>query len=86
MIGISTHSAAAWLMAAVVTAATANPPAPAPAQPQDPGQIVCEKQEVLGSRLGSRRICMTRAEWAERYLQDRRDVEKVQDQSGLKGE
>jgi len=32
---------------------------------------ICEKITVTGSRLGIRKICATRAEWAERRRQDR---------------
>ena len=32
----------------------------------------------FGSRLAKRRVCATRAEWAERRLQDRQDAEKIQ--------
>ena len=49
-------------------------------------EIVCQKQEVTGSRLGVKRICKTRAEWAEAQLQDRQEVERVQSRRGMKGE
>ena len=29
----------------------------------DPNEIVCEKHEVLGTRLATKRVCKTRAEW-----------------------
>lgn len=38
---------------------------------KDPNQVVCEKQEVLGSRLAVRRVCMTRAQWAEQRRAER---------------
>jgi hypothetical protein len=50
-------------------------------QPQgnDPNaQIICEKITVTGSRLSTKRICGTRAEWAERRLRDRQEVERAQ--------
>ncbi|MEO7366107.1 MAG: hypothetical protein ABIW03_07290 [Sphingomicrobium sp.] len=80
------------LLLATTTAlpAVAQPPAqPSAAQPQralDPNQIVCEKQEILGSRLSSRRICHTRAQWADLRLQDRQAIEKIQVNRPLKGE
>ncbi len=83
-------AAAAGLLASAPAAAqTAAAAAPAATvqKPADPNsEVVCEKQEITGSRLGSRRICMTRAKWAERRLQDRQDVEKVQTSRGMKGE
>jgi predicted secreted protein len=47
-------------------------PAVAKAKPQkDMNEIVCEKQEVLGSRLAVRRVCQTRAQWAEQRRAER---------------
>jgi hypothetical protein len=45
-------------------------------------EIVCEKVEVMGTRLGSNRVCMTRAEWAQRRRTDREEVERAQTQRG----
>lgn len=66
-------------------AVAADPAAPAPAEASkpkpkkgDPNEVVCEKQEVLGSRLATRKVCMTRAEWADVRRQDRQAVERVQ--------
>lgn len=39
---------------------------------------VCETITVTGSRLGKKKICATRAQWAERRLQDRQDIERSQ--------
>jgi hypothetical protein len=44
----------------------------------DLNKVVCEKVEVLGSRLASKKVCMTRYEWAERRQADRQEVEKAQ--------
>ena len=72
--------------AALAVAQTATPPAAAPAKPQtDPNEIVCEKQEQLGSRLAVKKVCMTRAEWAERRLQDRQAIDKAQTMRGTTG-
>ncbi len=84
MIRISTRGVAAGLMAVICAPAIADTPLPAPRRTPDPNEIVCEKQEVLGSRLATRRVCRTRAEWADLRLQDRQDIEKIQVQRGLK--
>lgn len=47
---------------------------------------ICQKQEVTGSRLAKKRVCKTRAEWADHQLQDRQDIERVQTQRGLPGQ
>ena len=57
------------------------------AKSDDPGQqVICEKQEVVGSRLAVKRVCKTRAQWAEDRLQDRKEVERVQTQRGMPSE
>lgn len=86
-------AALAALLLAIPAAAqtsTAGGAAPAAAaaggKAQDPNKIICEKQEVTGSRLAKRRVCMTQAQWADRKLQDRQEVERVQVQRGAIGE
>lgn len=50
---------------------------------KDPNRIICEKQGVLGSRLSSKRVCMTAAEWAIQRAAERQAIDKTQVQ--LKG-
>jgi hypothetical protein len=52
----------------------------------DPNEKICEKITPLGSRLVTKRVCATRAEWAERRLQARQDIDKAQQQFGRKDE
>jgi hypothetical protein len=52
------------------------------AKADNPNEIVCEKEEVTGSRIASKRVCMTRSQWADQRRSDRMDVEKVQMQRG----
>jgi invasion protein IalB len=82
--GISVIAAMAWIVSAAPAAAQAAPASPNAqnAKPRDPNEVVCEKQEVVGSRLGYTRVCKTRAEWAEQRRQDRMDIEHVQTQRG----
>ncbi len=74
--------AAAFLtcVAAVPASAQADKSKAAP----DPNEVICEKQKELGSRLSTKRVCMTRAQWAERRLLDRQELEKVQTNRGLR--
>ena len=53
---------------------------------RDPNEVVCEKQKELGSRLAVKRVCMTRAEWAERRRLDRMELEKTQVNQPMKGQ
>lgn len=66
------------------TASTAAAPAkPAASQKKkglDPNEVVCRKEDVLGSRLQTRKVCMTRSEWAEARRETRGVVERAQTQ------
>lgn len=44
----------------------------------DPNRVICEKVEQIGSRLATKRICMTAAQWAEKRRMDREDLESSQ--------
>ena len=44
----------------------------------DPNQVVCVNEREIGSRLSRRRVCRTRAEWAEHEAQQRGTVERIQ--------
>ena len=45
---------------------------------KDPNEVVCEKQTIIGSRLATRRVCATRAEWAEKRRLDREAIDQGQ--------
>jgi hypothetical protein len=67
----------------IAVPASARGPAPtAPAQGKpkagDPGEIICQKLEVIGSRLAVKKYCLTRSQWESSRLQDRQFVEKIQ--------
>lgn len=70
----------------ILIAALGVIPAPAAAADKnavskDPNRMICEKQAVSGSRLATRRVCMTAAEWEIRKLEDRQAIEKGQMQA-----
>jgi len=44
----------------------------------DPNEKICEDIVQTGSRLATKRVCATRAEWAERKKQDREVTEGAQ--------
>lgn len=46
--------------------------------PRDPNEKVCETIKPVGSRLATKRVCATRAEWADKRRQDREETEKAQ--------
>jgi predicted secreted protein len=61
------------LMAGDAKPKAAQDPKPEPVK--DPNEKVCEKQSVLGSRLATRRVCATRAEWAESRRLDKEAID-----------
>jgi hypothetical protein len=79
-------TAASLLIGSVPAFAQTSQPAqqqPSAKNAKDPNEIVCEKQEVIGSRLATDKVCKTRAEWAEERRASRMDVEKTQVQRDL---
>ena len=44
----------------------------------DPNRVICRKQNDTGSRLTSKRICLTAAEWSAMKSQNRQAVERTQ--------
>jgi hypothetical protein len=58
------------------TIATALPAQSKPAK--DPNEKICQNESVIGSRLAVRRVCATRAEWAERRRLDREAIDQGQ--------
>jgi hypothetical protein len=67
---------------AFVPAMAAEPPK-AQKTANDPDEKICERITPVGSRLATKRVCATRAEWEQRRLQARQDIEKSQQQFGL---
>ncbi|HET6536361.1 MAG TPA: hypothetical protein VFG41_09275 [Sphingomicrobium sp.] len=44
----------------------------------DPNEVVCEKQQEIGSRIATKRVCLTRSQWDEQRRLDRQDIDKAQ--------
>ena len=86
-----------WLVVAlalaVSTTAVADPvqpPQPAStaaatsaAKPKE--KLICKTEEVVGSRLATRRTCLTALQWADRKLEDQQFVGKAQTQGFTNG-
>ncbi|KRB82613.1 hypothetical protein ASE00_11270 [Sphingomonas sp. Root710] len=60
------------------TASTTNATGSETAAAASPNKLICRKQEQLGSRLRSNKVCMTQSEWAEQRRQDRMNVDRSQ--------
>ncbi len=72
------------ILLAAISPESAAPQQAAPGKPvsTQAEPLICQKQEVVGSRLAARRVCKTRADWADMQLQDRQGVERVQNKVG----
>ena len=57
--------------------AAATPPAAQPATAANPDEVICKREEQLGTRF-SKRVCMTRAQWEQRALNARRNLSDQQ--------
>lgn len=67
------------LLLAATAASAEAPSAPATHNgTANPNETICRTQAELGSRLNRTRICMTRAEWAERQREQRQTLERNQ--------
>jgi hypothetical protein len=53
------------------------------AKVKNPNKKICEDMGITGTRLGSKRVCMTEAEWAAQRQDHRNDIEKVQRNVGI---
>lgn len=47
-------------------------------QSKDPNEKICEDITLVGSRLAVKRVCATRAQWAEKRRRDREMVDQAQ--------
>jgi hypothetical protein len=75
--------------ALIATAATAQAPSDVPdrnAPNNDPNQVICRNEPVIGSRVNRVRVCKTRAEWADSRSLDRRGIERAQNQRSTSGQ
>ncbi len=59
-------------------AQAADPAAARAGDRNDPGRVICEKIPVPGSRIASKKVCMTRQQWEEQRQQNRDDLQRFQ--------
>lgn len=73
---------ASFRRSVLLVAALALIPATASAEEKkadkDPNRMVCEKQEVVGSRLATKRVCMTASEWEQKRREERQMIDRSQ--------
>ena len=62
-----------------LSTATAQTVSEAPRPSPDSGSDrICQDVKLTGSRLTVKRFCGTRDQWADKRLQDRQEVERIQ--------
>ncbi len=44
----------------------------------DPTRMICKREKLIGSRLGTKKTCATAAEWAQMRSDNRQTTERVQ--------
>ena len=44
----------------------------------DDEKVVCRRDRIIGSRLTTKRMCLTEAQWARKDAETRETVEKIQ--------
>jgi hypothetical protein len=50
---------------------------------RDSERVICRRIQEVGSRLASRRVCMTAAQWSEQRRLERMDLERSQAQQSV---
>ena len=76
-------------LAALMLAAAPPPPPPAAAPvvvqtPQDE-KLICRKDKAAGSRLATKRVCLTARQWEAQRMEDRQRLEQGQAQRAYTG-
>ncbi|MGH8527071.1 MAG: hypothetical protein ACREXY_23550 [Gammaproteobacteria bacterium] len=52
----------------------------------DPNRMVCQREETTGTRLGARKVCLTAAQWEEKRREHREQIERAQQNVGIKND
>lgn len=78
-------SGAAALMLLAAAPVRAEDPAPKPAAKAETDEgtlnkVVCRRVEAIGTRLSSKKVCRTQAQWDAEATANRQDLERSQTQ------
>jgi hypothetical protein len=70
----------AMLIGAACASAAILAPAGAatPAKKQDGEKVICRTMDEIGSRLASKRVCLTRSQWRQQQEMERQNLDKEQ--------
>ena len=72
------HLIAVILLGPLSPAAGQTIPQAPQASPESGSDRICQDVKLTGSRLTVKRFCGTRDQWADKRLQDRQEVERIQ--------
>ncbi|MEG3124283.1 hypothetical protein [Sphingomonas sp. GB1N7] len=72
------------LSAILLTAAPAL--AKKPEKETDPNRVICRSSEVIGSRLATKKTCLTAMQWTQMEREQRETVERVQAYKPVNGQ
>ena len=67
-----------WLCLLASVFATPALAQSAPKKASDPNRVICRTEEVIGSRLETKRHCMTAQQWIQYRREAREAIENVQ--------
>lgn len=73
----------AFAFSAIGIPATASAQDSASRPPPDPNEKICETVTTIGSRIAAKKVCATRAEWAQKRKDDRNLAEDIQHGMGF---
>jgi hypothetical protein len=79
--------ASALLVAAVPAAAQDPAPTAVPqsnGEKTDVNKVVCQKEESIGCRVATKKVCLSVKQWQERARADREETERIQQQSAVR--
>lgn len=68
------------LLSAPVTAQD-KPPGRTEEVKADDGKLICRTDNPTGTRVGAKKVCKTRTEWAEFIRQQREETQRVQNEA-----
>lgn len=67
---------------AATAATAADRPAKADLAKDDPNKVICKRESAIGSLVASKKVCLTRAEWATRRADAQSDTRRMQETTG----
>lgn len=80
-----TAAALLILASGAATGATSQPGTAKPAQTaEETDPMICQSDNVLGSRIKRKRICMRRSEWQRQHQEDKMMIDRTQVLRGCK--